>query len=336
MERGDAVHEGEISGTSSAVWDAILNAFDIVYLAYKDLTDFEPDLSVHPSRKLVIEIPADNAGAGGLACHAVAGISVGRSLFLSMLRRWTRVVSSSHPSWLPSVPPSSGTYADATIEQLVYGANVPPAASIDQVYYYELCRNFWKPSLNRKIDWACDNDSSCWGWWTVAFNNAFAIIIPTLLNSPLHYFGRDVKGFRHNMVKQIYKYFEYAKREEDPFVAWRSSRLPWHPTESVNDLMTALIVVSFESFGGLTWIRTLFRAFDTVPDVNESQAGTFRFQQCRDNVYTIWCIAAQADLHEFFCDKLKWTISQDALSNIETLYSVNPSYKVLECDPFSV
>lgn len=336
VETGDTTIESELSNIRSLVWEALLNAFDIVYLAYKDLTDFEPDVSVHPSRKLVIEIPADNAGAGGLACHAVAGISVGRPLFLNLLRRWKRVIFSSWPSWLPTFPQLSDCNAvGATIEELIYGAGVPSAASLDQVYYYELCRNFWRPKLNRKIDWACDNEASCWGWWTVGFNNAFAIIIPTLLQSPLHYFGHDAKRFRHNMVKQIYKYFEFARHHDEPFVAWRSSRLPWDPSESVNDLMTALIVVSFESFGGLSWIRTLFRAFDTVPDVNETEAGTFRFQQCRDNVYTMWCIAAQADLHQFFCEKLKWTISQHALDNIETLYQVNPSYKVPDSDPFS-
>lgn len=303
---------------SEKVRQCIVNAFDIVYIAMRDVTDFEPDLSVDKSGKLVIEIPFDNAGAGGLACHGVAGISVGRPLFLQLVQRWTSAVSSTPDcSWLPSVPSPP---TPLSVEALEYGQCKPNNASLDQVYYYELCRNFWHPSRNRKIDWACDNNPQCWGWWTVGFNNAFAIIFPSLLNSPLHYFGRDLRQFRHSMVKQLYKYIEYCQNHDDPFVAWTCSRLPWDPSESVNDLMTALIVLSFETFGRLSWIRALFRAFDIVPDVNPTEAGGFRFQQCRDNIYKIWCIAAQTDLEVFFCEQLRWRISPEAIEYVLKLF----------------
>lgn len=70
-----------------SVRDAIANAFAIVYLACRDITDFQPDMSVNPSGKLLVEIPADIVDAGGLACHADAGISIGHPLSLTMVQR---------------------------------------------------------------------------------------------------------------------------------------------------------------------------------------------------------------------------------------------------------
>lgn len=176
--------------------------------------------------------------------------------------------------------------------------------------YYKLCRSFWRPSLNRKIDWACEDDASWCCWWTEGFNNTIAIFLPTVLNIPLHHFCHDSRRFRHNITKWIRKYFQYATENEDAFKAWRTARLPWDPPESVNDLMTALNFISLETFGGVPWIRMLFRAFDMGPDVIKTNVGTFFFQQCSDDVYTLRSIAAQADLRAFCCEKLYWSILQ--------------------------
>lgn len=138
----EKLNDDEMSRVSLFVLDAIFNALDVVYLAYKDIANSHPDMSIFSSRKLVERIPSENAGAGRLACHAVAGVSVARSHFLKMVPRWRQVVTPAGPTWVSNALRPLLPHAHVvTVEQLEYGPEVPDVASLDQLYYYDLCRN---------------------------------------------------------------------------------------------------------------------------------------------------------------------------------------------------
>lgn len=298
---------------------AVLRAFDAVYLAYASVTGFRPSRAENPFRgRIAIQVPLDNAGAAGLAHHDVAGISVGAGLVEPLVERWTRAVANG-ASWVPR----GGEGSD--LEALRFGDARPELASIDQVFLYELNRNFWPPWFNQKIDWMCDGDGSCWGWWTVGMNNAMTVIVPALLNMPLNYFGSGLEQFRDRMVDELAEYAQFCRSGADPFDAWTTSRMPWKPRESVNDLMTALIIRSFERFGGESWIKGFYRQIPNVPDINATAAGGTNFQGARDNLYRIFSIAAGANLYNVFVNELCWRISDDADIEIATLFPASNS-----------
>lgn len=311
---------------------AVLKAFDAIFLAFCDVTGFAPrNICIATARSLLpVDVPLDNAGAGGLAAHGVAGISVGAELVAGLVARWGRAVSRHGVgAWMPAE--GRALRAGATVRDLRMGGGlaVPEEAAVDQVFFYELNRNFWPPRLNRKFDWACNGDPSCWGWWTVGMNNAMAVILPDLLNMPMYYFGQSRRQFRDRMVANLDEYRRFCQDNiGDGFDAWTSSRMPWDRRESVNDLMSGLIIRSFERFGRETWIKGFYRAMNEVDDINESEAGGFDFQGARDNVFRVWSRAAGRDLYCVFSEELKWRISDVARAEMQSLYERDMSFSL--------
>ena len=227
--------------------------------------------------KMVIEVVNDNCGAGGLAHHEVLGISIGAS-FLNE----------------------------------VYNSFLSGNREIHQIFYYEINRNFWKRKWIKKFDWAMDGGDRDWGHWTTGFNVAQAIIMPKQLNTGFIYFGWTIEQFRYKMIKNLEIYMD--NEEYDFYNGWMQNRMPWDRANSVNDLMTGLIIYSYENFGGDNWLKNFYKYIDSdlVPD----RENIYSYQQCRDNIYKIWSLSAEKDLISFFTNDLKWIISDDAISFI--------------------
>ena len=226
---------------------------------------------------MFIEIPSDNNGAGGLAHHGVHGISVGSSFLEGLLKRWRA-----------------------------------GARSVDQVYYYEMCRNFWFGDYNPRIDYCCDNNKSCYGWWTVGFNNAMSVIVSEITSTPFYYFGQSREQFARGMLKDFESYVE------DPKWCWENSwvcsRMPWRKEQSINNMMSGFIIEGFKRFGGKKWIQGVYRELGRVEVLRGGGEG--RWQGVRDNVYLIWSKAAGRDLREYFEKKLRWKISERAKRHV--------------------
>lgn len=314
-KQGQQLLVAESNGTAERLESALTSAFDAIYLAFVEICGGHPSRLENPCHgRVVIQVPLDNAGAGGLAHHDVGGISVGQGLVMPLVQRWISALAErSDVCWLPRF--------DGGLKGLKFGTRVPREASVDQVFFYEMTRNFWKPEFNRKIDWYCDGVETCWGWWTVGMCNAMAIIIPAIINLPMFYFGQGRDEFRNRMVAELVAYETYSSGTKNPFQAWTCSLMPWRPKESVNDLMTALIVRSFERFGGARWISGFFREIRRVPDINTTEAGENNFQGARDNLYRIWSRAAEADLRNVFQLELRWEISLQACAEMAAEFS---------------
>jgi len=239
--------------------------------------------------KPVIEVVLDNCGAGGLAHHGSLGMSTGKGLFNE-----------------------------------VYDAAKQNRKAIHQVFLYETARNFYLPKFNKKFDWIMNDEAANWGWWTVGFNNAQAVMIPKLINSELLYFGNTVDQFRQGMVSKFEHYL--ANPEYNFNNTWRKDRLPWRPQASVNDLMTGMIIYSFEKFGGHSWIKNVYRYMNSSEIVNRTNRNSY--QECRDNIYKIWSISANRDLISFFENDLRWTISENAKTWVNSKNRCNWSHKI--------
>ena len=289
---GSAVHARNALSTSESGRNRVLKALDTIYDTMESTT-LSSGLSPYNGNGVgglaPIEIPLDNAGAGGLAHHGVSGISVGVPLFAPLCARAESSTNS--------------------------------ALAVDHVYYYEMSRNFWEPRFNRAFDWRMDGEVHNWGWWTVGFNNLWAIVLPEIVSSEnvvdMVYFGRARSEFRARMQRDI----RACVRERHNFEsAWTKSRMPWRPNESINDLMTGLLLSLYDAYGGPKFFNAFFAELRTATPVNDGNSGTDRFQQCRDNFYRIASRAAQLDLKHCFVEQLGWQLSNQVLQEIDTLY----------------
>jgi LmbE family N-acetylglucosaminyl deacetylase len=183
---------------------------------------------------------------------------------------------------------------------------------LQQVFFYEAHRNFWPEWFNNKFDWAMDNDPDSWGWWTVAMNNAMVSIMAPLIGVEGMYGDQTGIEFRNNMVAQLRSCIDGNYNWS---TGWTHKFMDWNPTESINDLMTGLLNYSFENFGGMEWLAGFYAGIKnpSIPD----RSNTLAYQECRDNVYKIWSVAADSNLLSFFSDTLQWSISQNAVNWVE-------------------
>ena len=181
----------------------IVRTFDNVFKAYDDITGVKPHKAGQFGDLAVIEV-SDKVG-GGLAHHNRLGIAVGTGFFENLYKRWQK-----------------------------------GEKTLDQIYFYEIARNYWPPEFNRKIDYHTTIGVNDYGWWTVGFNNAMSIFLPSEVPTitDMHYFGSNGKQFAAGMEKNMHKYMEgnYTWKQ-----GWCINLMPWAERTSLNDLMTALL-----------------------------------------------------------------------------------------------
>ncbi len=254
----------------------ILGAFDAVFEAYDDATGRDPVLAAPLHGRIRIEV-SDSVG-GGLAHHGTLGIAVGTGFFDGLYTRYEQ-----------------GT------------------RTIDQVFFYEIARNYWMADMNPAIDYHTSKGPLDYGWWTVGFNNAMSIFLAESIEQidDMHYFGRNGKQFADGMESNLNEYLAHPTRY-DWENAWCVPLVPWRERTSVNDLMTGLLVRLHREHGGLPFIR---RLYDEIPKRTPLESRD-DYQGARDNFYEAASIAARTDLHDFFEADLRWALSADAKTRV--------------------
>lgn len=261
----------------------MIGIFEDIITKYEEYTGLD-DLPIASSfdEKPVIEVVLDNCGAGGLANHGVLGMSTG-VFFLDQFY------------------------------DLIQAGNI----AVPQVFLYELNRNFWAPSFNDKFDWAMDDNPQNWGWWTVGMNNAQAYIIPQSLGLGLYYFGNDINYWEDRMVGELNSYIDDTQYDFD--YGWTQSLMPWHNTESINDLMSGLLIYSYNNFGGDEWMTGFYEQLQNSDIADRSDV--FAYEECRDNIYKVWSYAANQDLIAFFEEDLRWFITEEAKEEVNLVFN---------------
>ena len=260
----------------------IVTFFHRLYDKYESITELTNLPLESPWQdRITIQIPLDNCGAGGLAHHGVLGISVGRGLF-----------------------------------DIQYEISLSEQERYLQVFFYESNRNFWLPEFNDYIDWAMDDEPMNWGWWTVGMNNAMAVMMTDVLGIDLEYAGYDSQWFRDRMVANFETYRDNPIYDFN--YGWRQEYMPWDPNESINDLMSGLVIHSYETWGGETWLKGFYQSIRNVPP----RSNVFAYQESRDNIYQIWSAAAGEDLKDFFVDDLRWNLTSAGISKLHFKYSL--------------
>lgn len=254
----------------------IVRTLDRIFDAYEQVTGRQPKLTAPFKERIRVEV--NSKVGGGLAHHGRLGVGIGDGFFEGLYKR---VKSGVH------------TY--------------------DQVFFYEIARNYWMADMNPGIDYHTSKGPEDWGWWTVGFNNAMSIFLPKEIDGveDMYYFGRNGQAFSNGMEANLNTYIAHPDKY-DWDNSWNVPLVPWAKRTSVNDLMTGLLVRLYRDHGGIEFIKELY---GQIPKLKPLETKSDR-QGARDNFYRAASRAAKNDLSEFFVKKLRWELTEDALSEI--------------------
>lgn len=250
---------------------AILGALDNVFDAFDQVTGRRPRLTAPLNGKIRIEV--SSKVGGGLAHHGRLGVGIGDGFFKGLYQRFEK--------------------GDHTV---------------DQVFFYEIARNYWMRDMNPTIDYHTSKGPQDYGWWTVGFNNAMSIFLPAEIDSitDMYYFGSNGQRFSDGMEANLNSYLQNPEKYNWEN-SWNVPLIPWKERTSVNDLMTGLLIRLHRDHGGIDFIK---RLYEEIP-IREPLKSRADRQGARDNFYEACSLAAGKDLHDFFANELRWQISPE-------------------------
>ncbi len=254
----------------------ILFALDDVFDAFDKVTGRKPRLTAPLQGKIRIEV--SSKVGGGLAHHGRLGVAIGHGFFEGLYKRFSK------------------------------GEN-----TVDQVFFYEIARNYWMRDMNPTIDYHTSKGPRDYGWWTVGFNNAMSIFLPHEIKSikDMYYFGSGGKRFSDGMEANLKSYIQNPDKYNWEN-SWNVPLVPWKKRTSVNDLMTGLLIRLHRDHGGIEFIKGLYQE---IPKLQPLKSRSDR-QGARDNFYEASSRAAKKDLSEFFTKTLRWSLTEKRVQEV--------------------
>lgn len=267
----------------SATMHSIVATLDDIFDAFDRITARRPKLTAPLHGKIRIEV--SSKVGGGLAHHGKLGIAVGNGFFDGLYKRFRR-----------------------------------GQRTVDQVFFYEIARNYWMADMNPAIDYHTSKGPQDYGWWTVGFNNAMSVFLPAEIDSidDMYYFGSDGKRFSDGMESNLDTYLSHAEKYNWDN-SWNVPLVPWKKRTSINDLMTGLLIRLHRDHGGAEFIT---RLYEEIPKRKALSSRSDR-QGARDNFFEACCLAANKDLSSFFDTELRWEISDDCYTRVRKSLQIN-------------
>jgi hypothetical protein len=190
--------------------------------------------------------------------------------------------------------------------QLLYNTIDQPSPTVHQVFFYEMGRGLYDLKLDSILDWQMQSDGQ-YGFWTLGFNGAMTVLAPEALNLKTQYAGIGLAEFRAARMKDIDTYINNTNWNFDN--AWSVALLPWAQNQSINDLMSGLLIRMSDTFGGPQYLTRLFFRLKQQPTTpNRSDR-----KQRATNLYVAARLAFQdlngdpAMIDQFFKATLRWT-----------------------------
>ncbi len=257
------------------VMTEIVQVLDDVFDAYDRVTGQSPKAGSRAFEgRATVEV--SSKVGGGLAHHGRLGVAIGDGFFKKLYHRFEK-----------------------------------GEKTLDQVFFYEIARNYWPRTFNPRIDYHTTKGPKDYGWWTVGFNNAMSIFMPSEVEgiTDMHYFGSGGQRFSDGMEANLAAYLEgdYTWKE-----GWCINLVPWKERTSLNDLMTALLIRLHRENGGNEFIAKLYREIPKLPELK----GRDDYQGARDNFYIASSLAAGKDLKKLY-NELRWKLSDEAINRVK-------------------
>jgi hypothetical protein len=182
--------------------------------------------------------------------------------------------------------------------------NVRP--TVDQVFFYEMGRSMYDLKLDDILDWQMA-ETSQWGYWTLGFNGAMTVLAPEALGLKMNYYGTDTAKFRADRLKDINTYINNTQYNFNN--SWSVWLLPWAQSQSINDMMSGLLILMHDRFGGKAFLSELFKQLKLQPPTPNKSDRKLR----ATNLYNAAKQAARKigrssrEIENFFKKTMRWT-----------------------------
>lgn len=183
-----------------------------------------------------------------------------------------------------------------------------PQPTMPQVIFYEMGRALWNLPLDQILDWELDEPNR-YGFWTLGWNGAMTVLAPEHLGAQMDYYGQDAAGFRADRLRDLETYVR--GRRYNFGNTWCSYLLPWNERQSVNDLMSGLLIYLYEQYGGDLWMVEMWSQLRQQPDTFTRQERERRAENlvraCYLATFAISGRSRAEALHRYFYVTLRWT-----------------------------
>ena len=180
--------------------------------------------------------------------------------------------------------------------------------TIHQVYFYGIGRAMYDTSLDDILDWQMQNEGE-WGYWTLGFNGAMTVLAPENMGVELEYYGKDTAAFRLDRLTDLATYVNNTSFTFNN--TWSSYLLPWNEYQSINDLMSGLLIYLSDTYGGLPFLARLFynlKQRPTTPNRTDRQLRATNFYQAaRQATFDLYDGDVADQLFLYFRNTLRWT-----------------------------
>ena len=177
-----------------------------------------------------------------------------------------------------------------------------------QVFFYELGRSLYDITLDDILDWQMQNPSE-WGYWTLGFNGAMTVLAPERMGVELEYFGQNTLRFRQDRLRDLATYIGSTKYTFNN--TWCSYLLPWNSNQSINDVMSGLLIYLSDTYGGLPFLTRLFINLKKQPPTphktDRQLRATNLYKATHQSALDLYDTTVAGQIRTYFRTKLRWT-----------------------------
>lgn len=180
--------------------------------------------------------------------------------------------------------------------------------TMPQVLFYEMGRGLWDLKFDKIWDWELDQPQH-YGFWTLGFNGAMTCLAPEFIGANMNYYGQDAAGFRADRLNDLNTYVRSRRYNFEN--TWCAYLLPWNSSQSVNDLMSGLIIQLYESYGGPAFMHLFAKHLKDQPDTYTRQERERRAENMVRAVVLavndLYGMTKAVEAHQYFYATLRWT-----------------------------
>jgi hypothetical protein len=179
--------------------------------------------------------------------------------------------------------------------------------TMPQVILYEVGRCTYNLNLDKVLDWQMQEPSQ-YGYWTLGWNGAMTVLGPAYMDCNMDYYGVNAAEFRTARLRDLSTYIGNSSYTFEN--TWSKYLLPWNSRQSVNDLMSGLLIYLNYNYGSAPFLYSMFKYLNQQPDTysmtqREKKATNFA-RACYLAAKDVKGDAEANALHLYFYNTLRW------------------------------
>lgn len=186
-----------------------------------------------------------------------------------------------------------------------------------QVIFYEMGRGLYNTKLDDIMDWQMEEPSQ-YGFWTLGFSGAMTVLIPEAIGCDIDYYGTNTRGFREAREKDLATYV--SNPQWNFRNTWCKLLLPWNKNQSINDVMSGLLIYFADNFGGITFLFEMYSALYKQPTTYGRHEQEHRarnlVRSCITAARIIGGNSSATRMYNYFRHTLRWDFIDQASAKL--------------------